>query len=65
MSNILNEISDLGAKRQSALEELERITDELRPLAVQAVLEGEKKLIVASTAFITRPTLDKWIAGKH
>ncbi|MEK6344193.1 MAG: hypothetical protein V4737_10190 [Curtobacterium sp.] len=56
------DLHELGTKRGELLDELERVTEEIRPVAVRAVREGAAKFYVARDARVTRRTLDQWIA---
>ena len=56
------DLHELGTRRGELLDELERVTEEIRPVAVQAVRDGSAKFYVAKDARVTRRTLDQWIA---
>jgi hypothetical protein len=60
------DLHELGTRRGELLDELERVTEEIRPVAVEAVRGGSPKFYVARDARVTRRTLDAWIeASKH
>jgi hypothetical protein len=59
------DLHELGTRRGELLDELERVTEEIRPVAVQAVRDGSPKFYVARDARVTRRTLDQWIADSN